>query len=112
MIHVGPAGPPRNVTVEVFSSTAMVVMWDPVPPINQNGIIIGYHVLYTPLLTYGGEISAKMINSDGYFSMLEDLQEHTVYIISVRAYTQAGVGPYSPEILRTTLEDGNIYRLD
>ena len=112
MIHVGPAGPPRNVTVEVLSSTAIVVMWASVPPIDQNGIIIGYHVLYTPLLTYGGEISTKMTNSDGYFSILEDLQEHTVYSINVRAYTQAGVGPYSPAILRTTLEDGKVYRLD
>ena len=93
----------------------MMVMWDSVPSMDQNGIITGYHVLYTPLVTYGGEISAKMSNSyvsDGHISILEHLQEYTVYSINVRAYTQAGVGPYSLEILRTTLEDGKFYRLD
>ena len=96
----------------VFSTTAILVMWDQVPPIDQNGNITGYHVLYTPLVTYGGEIGAQLINSDAYFLILENLQEYTVYSINVRAYTQAGVGPYSPTILSETFEDGKVYRLD
>lgn len=87
-------------------------MWDQVPPIYQNGNITGYHVLYTPLVTYDGEISQQLTNSDAYFSILEDVQEYTVYSINVRAYTQAGVGPYSQAIISTTFEDGKVHRLD
>lgn len=96
----------------VFSSTAMMVEWDQILPIDQNGIITGYQGLYTPLVTYGGEISAKTANSDGYISILEDLEEYTIYSINVRGYTQVGLGPYSLAILRTTFDDGKVYRLD
>ncbi len=93
----------------VFSSTAMMVAWNQILPIDQNGIITGYQVLYTPLVTYGGEISAKTANSNVSLSILEDLQEYTMYSINVRARTQVGVGPYSLAILSTTFEDGKVY---
>ena len=67
---------------------------------------MGYQVLHTPLVTFGGKISAELINSDAYFLILENLQEYTEYSINVRAYTRAGVGPYSVATLHTTFEDG------
>jgi hypothetical protein len=87
----------------------MMVSWDQILPIDQNGIITGYQVLYTPLVTYGGEIGAKTANSNVSVSILEDLQEYTMYSINVTAHTQVGVGPYSLAIFSTTFEDGKVY---
>ena len=38
--------------------------------------------------------------------ILMDLEEFFDYNISVRAFTSAGVGPYSDEVTATTFEDG------
>lgn len=81
-------------------------MWEEVLPVDQNGIIMGYHVFYTPLYTFAGEIKAEMVNTNITILVLENLHEYTDYNISVRAYTRAGAGPYSIAITHTTFQDG------
>ena len=102
-----PASPPENVTVVVNSSTTIEVTWDIVPPIDQNGIITMYEVMYQPLETFNGNISTQtMIVSGTEMSViLMELQEFVNYTISVRAYTSVGAGPYSDEVTVMTLED-------
>ena len=82
------------------SPTSIYVMWDEVPAIDQNGIITMYEVMYTPLNTFGGQISANTTSVSGSESMvtLSYLQEFVNYSISVRAYTTAGQGPESTVI--------------
>ena len=91
----------------VNSSTAIEVTWDIVPPMNQNGIITMYEVMYQPLETFNGNISTQtMIVSGTEMSViLMELQEFVNYTISVRAYTSVGAGPYSDEVTVMTLED-------
>ena len=102
-----PATPPENVTMLVNSSTTIEVTWDMVPPINQNGIITMYDVMYQPLETFNGSISTQTINVSRTEKsvFLMDLQEFVNYTISVRAYTSVGAGPYSDEVTVMTLED-------
>ena len=102
-----PASPPENVTVLVDSSTTIEVRWDIVPPIDQNGIITMYEVMYQPLETFNGIISTQTMNVSGteMSVFLIELQEFVNYNISVRAYTSVGAGPYSDEVTVTTLED-------
>ena len=102
-----PASPPENVTVLVNSSTTIEVRWDIVLPIDQNGIITMYEVMYQPLETFNGIISTQTMNVSGteMSVILIELQEFVNYTISVRAYTSVGAGPYSDEVTVTTLED-------
>ena len=90
----------------VESSTALRVSWEGVPAIDRNGEITEYEVQYEPLETFGGQISTSTVNTSMLSINLTGLQEFVDYNISVRAYTSAGPGPYSEEILNTTAMDG------
>ncbi len=95
-------------TAAASSSTTIVVTWDIVPPIDQNGIITMYEVLYQPLETFDGAISSHSLITSSVVMMvvLQDLEEYVSYTISVRAYTNVGAGNYSSGIIISTLEDG------
>ncbi len=97
-------------TASASSSTTIEVTWDIVPPIDQNGIITMYEVLYQPLETFDGAIMTQTMNVSGSAMsvVLSDLEEFVNYTISVRAYTSVGAGNYSSEITVLTLEDGNV----
>lgn len=90
---------------EVWSSTSILVTWDEVPPIDQNGIITVYEVLYEPQ-----EISKvytfNKVNTSYLEILLTDLGVFVTYNIYVRAYTSVGSGPYSMLITSQTLEEG------
>ena len=85
-----------------------MVSWGVVPPIDQNGIITMYEVLYQPLETFGGAIQTLTRNVSGteMSVVLMNLQEFVYYNISVRAYTRVGEGPYSDDVTLRTNEDG------
>ena len=107
---VVPASPPANVMATVMSSTEILVSWDIVPPIDQNGIITMYEVLYQPLETFGGaiEILTTNVSASEMSVVLMDLQEFVYYNISVRAYTSVGEGPYSEATNAQTDEDSKL----
>ena len=92
-----PDGNPQNVIAATISSTSISVLWEMVPLISQNGIIITYEVLLEP---------GVMVNSSDLNVTIEDLNENTIYNISVRAFTIIGSGPSSSPIVTVrTLED-------
>lgn len=82
--------------------------WSEVRPIDQNGILIEYEVLYEPLEMFDGLLSpqAIAINSTVLGVVLNDLMPYVSYNISIRSYTSVGPGPYSEQITATTLEEG------
>ena len=86
------------------SSTEILVTWEEVPAIDENGIIINYETQFEPLeftdvLMTGAIIAANLS------AMITGLQEYVEYSISVRAYTSVGPGPYSDPVTQRTLED-------
>ena len=85
-----------------------MVTWDPVPDIDQNGIITEYEVMYEPLETFNGNITTQRMNvtAPEMSVTLTELQEFVFYNISVRAYTSVGAGPFSEEMTVRTNEDG------
>ena len=89
----------------VTSATSITVMWEEVPPIDQNGVITMYEVLYVPLETFHGAIGPLSVNVTGCVTNVMNLQEYVNYNISVRAYTSVGTGPYSEEVTIMTDED-------
>lgn len=105
----GPTNPPDNVEVIVTSSTSIMVTWDEVLSIDQNGLITEYEVQSIPLETFSSVIGVEMLNTTGLFYALENLEEFENYSISVRAYTIVGPGPYSDPIIMQTFQDGELY---
>lgn len=107
-----PGSPPVNVTVYLSSATSVVVNWQEVPPIHQNGIITLYEVICEPLEVPDRDLDLETLTMIQYTSnqsvYLSDLEGFVTYSISVRAFTAVGVGPYSVPQVTTTLEDGEL----
>ena len=95
----------------VVSPTSIMVTWDMVPPIDQNGVITMYEVLYEPQETFNGAIMSNTITVDGTARAVNmtGLEEYVNYTISVRAYTSAGEGPYSEGVVDLTDEDSEFH---
>ena len=89
------------------SSTTIAVMWEEVPPIDQNGVITMYEVMYTLLETFGGTLENDTITvfEPARSVNLTGLEEYVNYNISVRAFNSVGAGPYSVAVTVLTLQD-------
>ena len=109
-----PSTSPETVTADVINSTSIKLNWIAVPMIDQNGIVIQYEVMYTPLLTFGVITTMTVFTTNLSITLLA-LEEYVEYNISVRAYTSVGPGPYSVGIAIRTFEAGKLgcpYSLD
>ena len=91
---IDPSSSPDNVTAMTVSSTSIMVTWNMVLPIDQNGVITMYEVMYTPLEVFGGAIGTNTTRVSGseLSVVLMGLQEYVNYTLSVRAYTSVGMG--------------------
>ena len=110
IFYAVPASPPDNVTAVNISSTAIRVSWDPVPVIDQNGVITRYEVEYNQ--TTFSEVSlynTTTVNSTTLMVDLTGLEKDVDYFIRVRAYTSMGAGPYSDVVMETKQEDCMYY---
>ena len=107
MPNTEPAAAPQNVMTMAESSTEIVVTWEEVPAIDENGDITMYEVEYMPLETFNGQIATDSVTVDPALlnTTLTGLEEDVDYNISVRAFTSAGPGPYSDAVTNRTLED-------
>ena len=85
-------------------------MWDEVIPIDQNGVITMYEVMYTPLEVFVEAIGTGLVNvtCPSMSVVLTDLERFTFYNISVRAYTQLGQGNFSSPITERTDKGGKV----
>ena len=99
----------------MVSSTEIMVTWGIVPPIDQNGVITIYEVLFQPYMEELGEaeivenLLSVNVSEPDMSVVLINLEEYVNYIISVRAYTSVGEGPYSEIVMAMTNEDGKYY---
>ena len=100
-----PSSEPRNVTVVNATSTTIHFSWQPPLTEDQNGVITGYILNVTSLVT--GETEEVFTESTAY--MLASVNPHTLYAASVAAQTNAGRGPFSALISVQTLEDGMLF---
>ena len=77
-------------------------MWDPPVRQHRNGIITGYFINITTLITR--EVS-QVFTSDSNYTVTF-LQPFTAYNLIVAASTAAGIGPFSTVSTIQTLEHG------
>ena len=106
-VSTEPAAPPENVQAKAISSTTIMVTWEEVLAISQNGIIVNYEVRAEPL-QFTGELEIQTMNTTDLSANITGLEENVEYNISVRAYTSMGPGPYSDPVTERTSEDGII----
>ncbi|XP_064109452.1 protein sidekick-like isoform X2 [Macrobrachium nipponense] len=99
-----PSAGPDGVTANATSSTTIVVRWEHVPLVHQNGIIEGYKVVYVGKNMKPQE---KLIpNNTTFAATLTELRKYYQYTVQVLAYTRHGDGVLStPSLLVQTHED-------
>ena len=104
-----PGAAPQNVRTFVFSSTEILVFWNVVPELDQNGLIINCEVQLEPL-DFTADIFVDSLNTTDLrlLELATDLEEFVNYNFRVRTYTSVGPGPYSDPMTARTLEDGNV----
>ena len=105
-----PATAPQNVVTTAETSTTIMVTWERVLAIDENGIIINYEVRFEPL-EFTETLSTSSVNTSDLTVVLRALQEYVEYNISVRAYTIVGPGPYSDPVTQRTLEDRKLVHI-
>ena len=85
------------------SSTSILVMWDKVPAVEQNGMITGYTITYkSQTENDNGNVPA---GPDDREKVLTGLKEFVNYNITVFASTVKGDGPASGPVVVTTDQD-------
>ena len=94
LTHTAPSAAPTNVDVSVINSTALIVQWETVPCIEQNGDITGY----TVRVLESGEMDVGDVNE----VTISELTPSTTYSIQVAAVNSEGTGPYSDLIIIDT----------
>ena len=103
IFQLEPDGAPQNVSGQNSSSTSILVMWDEVPAVQQNGIITGYTITYTSQTENdNGNVSAGPNDRQ---KELTGLKEFVNYTITVFASTVKGDGPTSDAIVVRTDQD-------
>lgn len=94
-----PESAPQNLTVQHVTASTAVISW--LPPEKPNGIITYYKV------TYAVDTDFHTENSTTTTVTLQNLKPHSVYNISIRAYTKYGHGNQTSSVLKVlTGEDG------
>ncbi|KAL9967588.1 hypothetical protein ACROYT_G025850 [Oculina patagonica] len=93
-----PSGPPRNVVINSTTSTSFTLTWD--PPLEPNGIIQGYDVMYYEC----DDPNKKNINDNvnERVHTIEDLHPARCYRIYVACQSSGGLGPFSDWVEKRT----------
>ncbi|XP_047741687.1 Down syndrome cell adhesion molecule-like protein 1 [Hyalella azteca] len=122
-----PSSPPASVSCSPSSAHSLTVSWRPPEERGRNGVIVAYHLAYSPSSSnYGtvGESSTHemddgiqrvistsrggrlLIVNDSHGTELSGLEAWTNYSITVAAATSIGVGVSANSVLCATMEGG------
>ena len=81
------------------------MQWEEVPEIDRNGEIIYYEVQVNPAQFQ--DVSYENVSGSDLVLVADELEEFVEYNFTVRAYTNAGPGPFSNVTTNTTDQAGN-----
>ena len=109
-LFLAPNGPPLDINIEPFNSTAITISWYPLNELNQNGLITSYNISVSrtgliTFLTYNvpTEIYPAVIQ---YTLIVSRLQIFTEYSVTITAVNSVGSGNVSLPFTTTTLSAG------
>ena len=97
-----PSSSPGNFVAMPTDPRSVVLTWDPPPPEDRNGPIVGYVINVTVIAT--GEMF-QLTSSTNTLSVAS-LKPFTRYVCIIAARTQVGLGPFSTTVTVMTPEDG------
>ena len=97
-----PNGSPRDLNVFSTLTTSTILSWNPPLVEDQNGVITGYVVNVTLLIT--GE--TYLLSSNTTTLLVDILKPFRTYVCIIAAQTSAGTGPFGAQITVQTLQDG------
>ncbi|XP_040607207.1 protein sidekick-1 isoform X3 [Mesocricetus auratus] len=101
-----PSAAPENVSAEAVSSTQILLTWASVPEQDQNGLILGYKILYRAKDLDPEPRSHVVRGNHTQSALLAGLRKFVVYELQVLAFTRIGNGvPSLPLILERTKDD-------
>ncbi|KAF4090904.1 hypothetical protein AMELA_G00030990 [Ameiurus melas] len=86
-----PSSPPTDLQLIAIDSCSVLVSWR--PPLEPNGIIVSYRMLYSGNLSQPDDLWTNL--SHGRTEVL-GLMSGTRYYFKMGACTEVGVGPFSP----------------
>ena len=97
VLSLVPTASPSNVQVGKLNLTSGVVRWNPPPPQDHNGILLGYKIQVKA--GNSTKILAQMtLNATTLSVGLHNLTTGATYNVRVVAYTRVGAGPYSKPV--------------
>ena len=98
-----PSLAPVNLRARNISSTSLLVVWEPLPDDEVNGILLGYKVTYRK----HEDVHARKQNRSTVlnYTILAGLNKFTAYDVNVSAFTLVGNGPEASATASTD-EDG------
>ncbi|XP_073231551.1 neural cell adhesion molecule L1-like, partial [Porites lutea] len=101
-----PSKPPQNLTVakDNSTSTSLFIHWRPVPANHQNGIILGYRIMYKKSASED-TLKTKNVSARTTATELKNLTKFTEYSITILAYTSKGNGVRAKFFTASTTED-------
>ncbi|KAJ3593526.1 hypothetical protein NHX12_005860, partial [Muraenolepis orangiensis] len=90
-----PSTPPQELQLSALDSFSVLVSWR--PPLEPNGMIVGYSILYSSNLSQPQHLWSNL-SQDGTMTSVEvqGLSSDTRYFFKMGASTKMGDGPYSP----------------
>ena len=99
---LAPSAAPLNLAADLNATShdSFYLSWDPLPPEEQNGIILGYVINITDISS--GDVQQLFADSNNL--TVDSLSPYTTYVCIVAAYTSAGTGPVSAEMSVQTQE--------
>uniref|UniRef100_A0A8C3GUX8 Sidekick cell adhesion molecule 1 n=1 Tax=Corvus moneduloides TaxID=1196302 RepID=A0A8C3GUX8_CORMO len=101
-----PSAPPENVSAEAVSSTQILLTWAAVPESEQNGLILGYKILYKAKDLDSEPKSQTVRGNHTQSVLLSGLRKFILYELQVLAFTRIGDGvPSSPAVTERTKDD-------
>nr|KAF6347351.1 sidekick cell adhesion molecule 1 [Pipistrellus kuhlii] len=101
-----PSAAPGNVSAVAVSSTQILLTWASVPEQDQNGLILGYKILFRAK-DLDAEPSSHVVRGNHTQSaLLAGLRKFVLYELQVLAFTRIGNGAAStPPVLERTKDD-------
>ncbi|KAF4522865.1 hypothetical protein B566_EDAN008185, partial [Ephemera danica] len=95
-------GAPVNVSFHFQTPDVVSVTWAPPSRERRNGQLTKYTVLFHKKSDTASAVERNLTTTKAVFT---DLEEHTEYVLQVRAHTAQGPGPYSERLTLRTERD-------